>query len=131
MTPVSAPPLVLLATPVTDDVSAATEFGTVRRINKRYLYGDEISEDGRMPEPFLQNLRDAARDFRPAVDYMMIAGDQLQVVALAAMLAQYGEFRVLRWDRNARGYFPVVMSSLLDPAPAAVVGSPADRTAAR
>lgn len=93
---------------VQHDVSAAERFGAVHHINHKYLFGDEIGDDGGMPSEFMAKMRACADKFDPAADYLAIVGDHLQLVAFTAELAyRYGWFNVLRWDRNERAYFPV------------------------
>lgn len=95
---------------VNDDLSPAEAFGRLVYVNPRYVYGDEIADDGTMPQTFSSNLASAAREFQPITDFLLIAGDHLQVMALSALLARrYRRFRVLRYDRQLKGYFPVVV----------------------
>ena len=102
-----------------DDTSAALQYGDVVHINMRYVYGDEI-EDGCIPQPVHEALRQAAAQFDPKTDYLLIVGDHLQLVAFAALLGRWAgytgadvespqlrTFRVLRWDKKAEGYIPV------------------------
>jgi hypothetical protein len=98
---------VWLVNPVTDDTSAAGAYGSVRCISKRYVYSDEIVEQ-ELPAFVRHNLLLAAREFQPEHDFLLLAGDHLQVAVMSAMLMRlHGEFRVLRWDRIARGYLSV------------------------
>lgn len=89
------------------NMAPAEAYGRLEIINSRFVYGDEI--DGQsMPSAFVEKLDVAANSFDPAQDYLLIGGDHLQFAWLAAALgSNYGEFRVLRWDRMARGYVPV------------------------
>ncbi len=91
-----------------DDVSPAQQFGDVKFINLRYVYGDEIV-DQLIPSEFGENLAAMALKFNPADDYLLIVGDHLQLVTFAAYLARIltKPFRVLRWDKKAEGYIPV------------------------
>lgn len=88
------------------DVSAAQAFGELRYIGTRYTYGDEITDE-QLPEETWKRLAHAAEAFDPGNDYLLLVGDHLQLVAFMARLANrwhgYG-FRVLRWDRKAKGY---------------------------
>lgn len=91
--------------PVKDDLSSAEVWGTIRFITARYVYGDELRDDGAMPLGFRTELEQAARQFNPHHDFLLIVGDHLQLIHIAALLAQrYGNFNVLRWDRQAAGY---------------------------
>lgn len=100
---------VYLVNPTTDDTSAACQYGEIVVVNKRYVYGDEV-EDGHIPPDHMSALGWAALAFNPKRDYLLLCGDHLQVVVLSAMLARlHGSFRVLRWDRIAKGYFVVKM----------------------
>jgi len=93
------------------DISAALPYGEPYYINTRYVYPDEIGEDGRIPSPFRTNIYAAASRFDPAKDYLLIgAGDDLQLTEFIAVLSSYGNaFRVLRYDRKAEGYLPVTI----------------------
>lgn len=94
------------------DLSGAREYGELRYANVRYIYADEIQDDGSMPPAAELNLFQKAESFNPDTDYLLIAGDDLQLVALAAMLgARFKQFRVLRWDRQAKGYYVVTIRS--------------------
>lgn len=89
------------------DVSSLAQYGELVAANTRYVYADEV-ENERMPRQFEHHLECVADNFDPAADYMLIAGDFLQIAALAAMLgARHKEFRVLRWDRQEKGYYAV------------------------
>lgn len=91
------------------DITPAMQYGDIRYVNFRYIYGDEIDNE-RLPDEPVQGMRENVERFNPEVDYLLILGDHLQLVQFTAMLATaYGQFRVLRYDREARGYFPVVI----------------------
>jgi len=91
-----------------NDLSPAENFGELHYINHRYIYGDEMSEAGTIPSTPNTNLVEAVRRFRPDIDYLLIAGDHLQVVIASAYLARaYQRFQVLRYDRQLAGYLPV------------------------
>lgn len=91
------------------DTSQASVYGELSYINGRYIYSDEI-EKGGLPEKFLSNLERAVDQFEPDHDFVLIAGDHLQLIAFSAMLsARWGRFKVLRFDRQAGGYFPVTI----------------------
>lgn len=91
------------------DVSQASTYGELQSINTRYVYADEI-EEGQFPAKFKAPLEKAVDQFDPGHDYMLIAGDHLQMIQFAALLAdRWGEFKALRFDREAGGYFPVTI----------------------
>lgn len=95
---------------VTLDRDVASAFGEITFVNHRYIFNDDISDTGHPPSGFIDNMRQAVSQFNPEDDYLMIAGDQLQVLMLAVALSRaYGQFKVLRWDRQAEGYYPVVV----------------------
>ena len=92
------------------DISQASKYGEVDYINSRYVYADEIDKT-LLPEKVRSRLERATDQFDPDHDFMLIAGDHLQLVFLSALLAnRWGEFKVLRYDREAGGYFPVTIS---------------------
>lgn len=117
---------------VRDDISPARQFGTVRYINHRYINGDELEQGYRttgtfqdevgsghtyardwvLPSAFERNLRDAALSFNPSEDYLLIAGDHLQLLAFTTILSSwYPAFSVLRYDRRMNEYIPVLLRS--------------------
>ena len=94
------------------DVSKAEVYGELEYINNRYIFSDEI-KDGRAPEKFHSRMCRAVDMFDPGHDYMLIAGDHLQMVMFASLLTnRWGEFKVLRFDREAGGYFPVTIGEI-------------------
>lgn len=99
---------VFVVHPITgNNIDDARRFGELQYVNDRFVYSDEI-EDRRIPETVSYNLRRAAHDFTPCVDYMLIAGDHLQLAQFAGLLGRmYGVFDVLRWERQANAYLPV------------------------
>ena len=112
-------PTVWVLHPVREDISAAAQHGTVRYIvdadvegrNGRYVYGDELTEDGLLPVEVTKRLREAAINFEDH-DLLLIAGDHLQLVQMTYFLTlQWSQFKVLRYDRDAKGYWPAVISS--------------------
>lgn len=89
------------------DISSAEAYGELRLINGRYIFIDEI-EDEQLPAAFVTNMLRAVDGFDPNLDYLLIAGDHLQLVTMSALLAdRWGRFKVLRYDREAKGYAPV------------------------
>lgn len=105
------------------------QYGPLRAISDRYVYGDEI-EDGRLPDSFQYAIDDAAARFDPSVDFVLIGGDYVQLMALiVALTNRHGKFCALRWDKKAEGFLPVWFGTLdaarrsrLDPRAAAVLG---------
>jgi hypothetical protein len=90
-----------------DDTSAAIQYGDIRYINVRYVYGDEI-DNKRIPAINTFALSQAADDFEPERDFVLLAGDWLQLAQFMMMLgARYSSVCVLRWDKKAEGYLSV------------------------
>ncbi len=94
----------------TIDITAALAYGDLKYVNSRYVYADELVED-QIPAPFVTKIAKAATEFVPASDFLLIAGDHLQLIALSSLLAiKHSKYRVLRYDREAKGYFPVLIN---------------------
>lgn len=90
------------------DLTQALEYGDIEYINSRYIYADELGDDGDLPKNSLNSILKAVDQFDYEQDYLLIAGDHLQLIAMAAMLQErWGFFRVLRYDREAKGYVSV------------------------
>lgn len=93
------------------NIQDAERFGRIEYVNQRYVYGDEITNEHQLPPEFQQSLERVAHRFSPSSDYLLMAGDQLQIMALCAMLGNYwckeGGFSVLRWSNDAQAYMPV------------------------
>lgn len=107
----SDPQVFAVHTVIQQDLTPAETFGKLVYINRRYVYTDEISDDG-LPREHMNHLIEAVRSFRPDRDYLLIAGDHLQIVAMSALLARaYKQFRVLRFDREIGGYVPVLIDA--------------------
>jgi hypothetical protein len=91
------------------DVSGALQFGDIRYVNHRYVYGDEIDNE-RMPQDVIKTIWTAACEFRPDRDYILITGDHLQLLQFVKAVeycTDGAEIRVLRYDKKAAGYIPV------------------------
>lgn len=102
---------VFIVNMVREDISAARQWGEFRFINEKYVYPDELSEDGELPDNVRDNLHAASMEFISTDDYLLIVGDHLQVVAFAMLLgSRYQWINVLRWDRKAQGYIPSRLS---------------------
>lgn len=113
---------------VRDDISPARNFGDLRLVNHAYIHGDELlrtlDDYNMIPTEYNINIKNAVDDFKPGVDFLLIAGDHLQLLAMTARLAAvHGSFDVLRYDRQLGDYIPVRLHSGLVPPPAAVVES--------
>lgn len=105
-------PTVWVVHPVRVMIDSARQWGTFRYINRRYVYPDELSPEGRLPPDFKGPLDKASREFLPSQDWLLVVGDQLQLLYLTSRLARlHPEFKILRFDRFADGYLPVVMES--------------------
>lgn len=105
------PSVVWVVHPVKDDIRAALRFGNIRYIGDRYVYPDELGEDGQMPGDTVCPIYAAASNFDPELDYLLLVGDQVQVAAMSAVLFKLkSRFRVLRYDRQAAGYVPVLIA---------------------
>lgn len=99
---------VFVVNEITDDISAAEQWGPIRYVNHRYINGDELDDKNRIPQEFEQNMLNAAQQFNPDADYLLIVGDHLQIVAFSVILAgEKPHFNVLRWDRREKAYYPV------------------------
>lgn len=86
------------------DMKPIEAYGKLEIINSRFIYSDEI-EDEFLPNAFQDKIYDAVNNFKPNDDYIVLGGDHVQFVLFAAALgAAYGRFKILRWDRQARGY---------------------------
>lgn len=106
---------VLVVHPINDkgvDISGARAYGELKFINPRYVYIDELETDNTIPTAFLNRMLKAVDEFDWENDYLLIAGDHLQLVAVSALLAsRWGEFMVLRYDRQACGYAEITIKA--------------------
>jgi len=90
------------------DLSQAEIYGDIEFINSRYVYADELDDNNNMPAGVIKAILKAVDSFDYDQDYLLIAGDHLQLIAMSAMLQErWGFFRVLRYDREAKGYVSV------------------------
>ena len=93
------------------DLASAVSYGDLYYINHRYVFIDELNGNS-PPSGFQKNIDEAADRFQPRKDYLLIAGDHLQIVMMTAALAiRYDSFFVLRYDREARGYMPILIGN--------------------
>ena len=96
-----------------NNIGDAKRFGDIEIINAFYVHGDELIEGtppGAWVVPPVADgpLWRAAKRFNPNADYLLLAGDHLQMVLFTAKLATlHPWFNVLRWDRQIRAYLPV------------------------
>lgn len=101
---------------VMEDLSAAKEFGSLHPITGGYVYPDQLtgSSGQEVPADVFNKLSEAANQFDQLTDYLLLVGDHVQVAMLCALLgARCGWFRVLRYDRHAKGYIPVIVGAEL------------------
>lgn len=116
----------------TVDLSAATKFGQLKFVNRTYIYGDKLIRDpflpgNTLPVGFALGMNKAVMEFDPLQDYLMMAGDHLQLLALTAMLThEYLSFQVLRYDRTIQDYIPVWLHSGIADYTGDVLKSPLD-----
>lgn len=124
---------------VDDNISPALKFGDIVYINRYYIHGDELEGvrhvpragvdatpgaktsagvasisrvDWTIPLGYSANMRRVAAGFNPDSDFLLIAGDHLQLLAMSALLAnQHKTFMVLRYDRKIQDYIPVRLYS--------------------
>lgn len=95
------------------DISEASYYGEIQYVGKRYVYSDELEgELQTLPRDVLNRMLKAIDGFDPERDYLLIAGDHLQIVAMSALLAdRWGSFKVLRYDRKAGGYVSITIGN--------------------
>lgn len=96
--------------PVKVDYGPAKQYGDLRYVNSRYVFTDELEQDHGLPRGFVSAMVAAAARFNRHEDFLLQAGDTIQVMAMTVYLAQANPwFRVLRYDRAAKGYAPVML----------------------
>lgn len=106
-------PIVWVMHPAKIDLSTAGTYGRFEFVNDHYIYGDQIRSDGSLPPDKKDAMVEAATDFDPATDYLLIAGDHLQLIAFAALLGRrYGTFKVLRFSNTSQSYFEAKIEAL-------------------
>lgn len=116
---------------VSDDISKAVAFGALRYINSKYVFGDELeksvppfSDDWALPPDHLSNMEQAAGEFNPDEDFLLIVGDHLQLLAFTAILfTRFNTAMVLRYDRKIQDYIPVRLNSGIAPGTRPVLSS--------
>lgn len=110
---VLVPSTLWLVHPTKHDLSALSQWGRVRYTgNLGYVFSDMIKEDGSVPHGFRTNIRNAAREFNPDTDYLVLTGDPIQLALFTTQLvAFFGQFRALRWNNESGGY----VEALIEP----------------
>jgi len=93
------------------DLSPAKSFGELRFVLHGHIFADEI-DDGQIPPEYKNRMWAAAQEFNVQTDFFLLVGDQLQIALFTAMVVSLNEteFRVLRYDQEAKGYFAVRIS---------------------
>lgn len=90
------------------NIKPAEKFGEIIYVNKFYVYGDELDDEKRLPDNVRAPLWRLAKKFNPSNDYLLIAGDEVQMLQAAAAIGSVCPwFFVLRWDRKANEYIPI------------------------
>jgi hypothetical protein len=111
-------PIVWVMHPARIDLSTAGRFGSFEYVNDHYVYADQIRPDGSLPAEQQKNMEEAAADFNPVTDFLLIAGDHLQIVAFAALLGKrWGTFKVLRYSNSSQSYFEAKITTGAAPPP--------------
>lgn len=99
------------------DLTGAKIYGEIIYINRRYVYSDELVNDT-IPNDVYSKYELAVDRFDPEHDYVLIAGDHLQLILFSALLgARWNYFKVLRYDREAGGYVAVTIHAPVDNEP--------------
>ena len=89
------------------DIAPAHNWGDLRFINAGYANPNDVINRC-LSREIMENLITAARDFNSNKDFLLIAGDHLQLMQMSFLLAERSKaYTVLRWDRHANGYYPV------------------------
>lgn len=94
-----------------NDLSKAEIYGPKRFVNVRYVYPDDlVGDQNRISDEFMPAIYRAVAEFNPSRDYVLIVGDNLQLLQFTSLIAKYhGSYRVLRYSREPEGYFPVLI----------------------
>ncbi len=77
-------------------------------------YGDfrfllpELSQIIFSPGPLIFKLRKALKDFKPE-DYLLLTGDPAIIGVACSIVSDLtnGKFKLLKWDRQERKYYPI------------------------
>lgn len=102
--------------PLTLDLLPAQRWGQIRFINSGYLEASFLAEHGKLPKDPAERILGAATEFDKLTDYVLFAGDHVQLMQFCFFLAEQGkEFQMLRWDRESEGYYPVKMQFSVRP----------------
>lgn len=91
------------------DIAPALNWGRFEFINAGYANPNDVVNNG-LSQEIMKNLISAAQHFDNRKDFLLIAGDHLQLMQMSFLLAERNKpYTVLRWDRHANGYYPVHM----------------------
>lgn len=95
------------------NIADAERFGQIEYVNQRYIYGDEITNNHQLPHAFVDAMCKAMKRFKPTEDYLLMAGDHVQIMTMCAILGiAHSSFSILRWDNGAQAYMPVLITPL-------------------
>lgn len=102
------------------DLSPAARFGTLTLVSKKFLYPSDVDDDMHMSPEVLTPIAEAAKRFRPGMDYLLPIGDLIQVLQFVALVVSANpegpdEIRVLRWDREQEDYYVVNLRQFVGP----------------
>lgn len=87
------------------DVEDAKRFGRLRVIFRKELYPDEVDD---LIDSVTTRAEDALSGFDPDRDYLCLVGSPVYTVLCAFLIGrQHDSFRVLRYDRLERCYYPI------------------------
>lgn len=88
------------------DFSKAATFGKLVPLIERDVFPDDADERVVTIRGIMKHI---LRDFNPLRDYLLLTGDPVAIVVATLLLSSMGvfEFRVLKWDKEHGGYFPV------------------------
>lgn len=91
------------------DYSDARRFGEPNALIERDVFPDDAQI--RMDE-ILSIMRTKLAEFNPACDCLLLSGDPLAMVAATMVLTlSTGRIRCLKYDKETRRYFPVVVET--------------------
>lgn len=87
------------------DISDAERFGALRTVFGREIFPDEA--DVVVPQS-IERATNILRDFDPDADFLLLIGSPLHIAICSAIVgANHPRFKVLRYDRVNRGYYPI------------------------
>lgn len=103
------------------DLSDAERFGALRVVLGREIFPDDVDT---MVPASINRARMILADFNPEEDFLLLVGSPLHIAICVAIIgATHLQFRVLRYDRVHRGYYPVDID-ITAAAPAATAEEP-------